>query len=37
MLAHLATDGRFLQFDMGDWSMLVGGFALVGLLALVLA
>ena len=29
---HTTTDGRFLEFNMGDWSMLVGGFMLVGLL-----
>jgi hypothetical protein len=32
MFTHLntTTDGRFLEFDLGDWSMLVGGIALVG-------
>jgi hypothetical protein len=29
---HTATDGRFLEFDKGDWSILFGGFALVALL-----
>jgi len=29
---HITTDGRFLEFNMGDWSMMVGGFMLVGLL-----
>ena len=27
--------GRFLGFDVGDWWILVGGFALVGLLVLL--
>jgi hypothetical protein len=29
---HITSDGRFLEFNMGDWSMLVGGFTFVGLL-----
>ena len=29
---HITADGRFLEFDRGDWSMLAGGFMLVGLL-----
>jgi hypothetical protein len=29
---QITADGRFLEFNMGDWSMLLGGFALVGLL-----
>jgi hypothetical protein len=29
---QIATDGRFLEFNMGDWSMLLGGFMLIGLL-----
>ncbi len=29
---QIAADGRFLAFNMGDWSMLLGGFALIGLL-----
>jgi hypothetical protein len=29
---QITADGRFLEFNMGDWSMLVGGFMLVGLL-----
>jgi hypothetical protein len=32
---RLTTDGRLLGFDTGDWSMLVGGFVLAGLLALL--
>jgi hypothetical protein len=32
---HPMTSGRFLGFDAGDWSILVGGFALVGLLVLL--
>jgi hypothetical protein len=30
----LTTDGRLLGFDTGDWSMLLGGFVLAGLLTL---
>jgi len=29
---QIAVDRRFLEFDIGDWSMLVGGFMLAGLL-----
>jgi hypothetical protein len=29
---QIATNGRFLEFNMGDWSMLLGGFMMVGLL-----
>jgi hypothetical protein len=29
---HITTDGRFLEFDKGDWSVLVGGFAMIALL-----
>ena len=29
MPAFLATEGRFLNFDRGDWALLLGGFALV--------
>jgi hypothetical protein len=29
---QITADGRFLEFDMGDWSMLFGGFMLAGLL-----
>jgi hypothetical protein len=32
---RLTADGRLLGFDTGDWSMLVGGFVLAGLLALL--
>jgi hypothetical protein len=32
---RLTTDGRLLGFDTGDWSMLLGGFVLAGLLALL--
>jgi hypothetical protein len=28
------TDGRLLGLDTGDWSMLLGGFVLAGLLTL---
>jgi hypothetical protein len=31
---RLTTDGRLLGFDTGDWSMLLGGFVLAGLLAM---
>ena len=31
---RLTSDGRLLGFDTGDWSMLLGGFALAGLLSL---
>ena len=33
-LTHFTTDGRLLGFDLGDWSMLLGGFVLAGLLTL---
>lgn len=32
---RFTTDGRLLGFDSGDWSMLLGGFAVAGLLALL--
>jgi hypothetical protein len=32
---RLTADGRLLGFDTGDWSMLLGGFFLAGLLALL--
>jgi hypothetical protein len=31
---RLTSDGRLLGFDTGDWSMLLGGFVLAGLLSL---
>jgi hypothetical protein len=31
---RLTSDGRLLGFDTGDWSMLLGGFVLAGLLTL---
>jgi hypothetical protein len=31
----LRAEGRLLGFDAGDWSMLLGGFFLAGLLALM--
>lgn len=31
----LRAEGRLLGFDTGDWSMLLGGFFLAGLLALI--
>jgi len=35
MTAHTKTDHRVLGFDMGDWSILGGGLALVALLTLL--
>jgi hypothetical protein len=35
MIIHITTDGRLLGFDIGDWSMLLGGFVLAGLLTLL--
>jgi hypothetical protein len=29
---EIAADRRFLEFDAGDWSVLLGGFMLAGLL-----
>jgi hypothetical protein len=29
---HITADGRFLEFNAGDWFMMLGGFTLVGLL-----
>jgi hypothetical protein len=29
---EIATDRRFLEFNVGDWCMLLGGFMLAGLL-----
>ena len=31
---RLTSDGRLLGFDTGDWSMLLGGFVVAGLLTL---
>jgi hypothetical protein len=31
---HLTANGRLLGFDTGDWSMLLVGFTLAGLLTL---
>ncbi len=28
---QIAADGRFLEFNIGDWSMLLGGFLMAGL------
>jgi hypothetical protein len=33
-MTRVLADGRLLGFDSGDWSMLLGGFVLAGLLAL---
>jgi len=35
MTAYTRIDRRLLGFDVGDWSILGGGFALVGLLTLL--
>jgi ABC-type glycerol-3-phosphate transport system permease component len=32
---RFTAEGRLLGFDTGDWSMLLGGFLLAGLLALM--
>jgi hypothetical protein len=32
---RLTNDGRLLGFDTGDWSMLLGGFVVAGLLSLL--
>jgi hypothetical protein len=32
---HFTTDGRLLGLNIGDWSMLLGGFVLAGLLILL--
>jgi hypothetical protein len=34
MKARITDDGRFLGLDLADWSMLVVGFTLAGLLSL---
>jgi hypothetical protein len=36
MRARIKDDGRFLGFDFADWSMLMVGSALAGLLALTI-
>jgi hypothetical protein len=33
---RLTAEGRLLGFDTGDWSMLLGGFVLAGMLSIVL-
>ena len=35
LTARFTIDGRLLGFDTGDWSMLLGGFVLAGLVALL--
>jgi hypothetical protein len=35
MFAGIIAGNRFLGFDSGDWTMLIGGFCLAGLLALL--
>jgi hypothetical protein len=36
MYAHIKTEGRFLGFDVGDWSIVFLGIALAGSLLLAL-
>jgi hypothetical protein len=36
MFARMTADGRLLGFDSLDWSMLLGGLALAGLLVFLL-
>jgi hypothetical protein len=33
---QITADTRFLEFNTGDWFMMLGGFTLVGLLAVLL-
>jgi hypothetical protein len=35
MFAHSVAEGRLFGFDAGDWSLLLGGFLLSGLLTLL--
>jgi hypothetical protein len=35
MLAYLTAEGRILGLDGGDWALLIGGSALLGLLSLL--
>ena len=35
MLGRVVSDGRVLGFSIGDWSMLLGGFVLIGFLILM--
>jgi len=35
MFAPSTAEGRLLGFDVGDWLLLLGGFLLAGLLALL--
>jgi hypothetical protein len=35
MFARMTVKGRLLGFNTGDWSMLLGGFLLAGLLTLL--
>ena len=35
MRAPIAAGGRLFSFDLGDWSLLVAGFAVAGLLVLL--
>lgn len=35
MFASIIVGKRFLGFDSGDWTMLIGGVGLAGLLALL--
>jgi hypothetical protein len=35
MFARIATEGRLLGFDLGDWSVLLTGVVLTGFLSLL--
>jgi len=35
MFARMTAESRLLGFDAGDWSLLLGGFLLAGLLTLL--
>jgi len=35
MLAYLTAEGRILGLDGGDWALLLGGSAVLGLLSLL--
>jgi hypothetical protein len=36
MIARMTMDGRFFGFNAGDWSLLLTGVTLAGLLALLM-
>ena len=35
MFTRMTAEGRLLGFDIGDWTMLLGGLTLAGLVALL--